>query len=99
MENEFNAVNAVAYDLMRKNAQAENKIPPCWLCLSDEAKQEAKDDLLDFLRDATENPYMSEEEMTELVEDRIPDYLINKWQEVEEMFLQERQNNNPLALQ
>lgn len=40
---EFTAYNLVTFDLMMVEAKAAGTIPPCWLTLSDEAKQAAKE--------------------------------------------------------
>jgi hypothetical protein len=39
---EFTITNCVAFDLYRSEAKAIGQVPPCWLCLSVEAKEEAR---------------------------------------------------------
>lgn len=41
-ESEFTAFNALAYDLHRVECKQRDSIPPCWLCMSDEAKIECR---------------------------------------------------------
>lgn len=42
IEAELSLFNCLAYDLLRKESIKAKTIPPCWLCLSDQAKVEAR---------------------------------------------------------
>lgn len=39
-------LNCTAYDMLRVNAKRAGKIPPCWLCCSEEEREKARDALL-----------------------------------------------------
>jgi hypothetical protein len=42
-ESEFTIFNCAVYDMHRKESRETESIPPCWLCMSDNAKQTAKE--------------------------------------------------------
>ena len=48
-EAEFTLVNCLAFDLARKNAQDRDTRLPAWLCMSDEAKNRYRQDLVAML--------------------------------------------------
>lgn len=47
--------DCAAYDLARENAKAEGNVLPMWLCWSDEARQEARDNLVKLLSQHAED--------------------------------------------
>jgi len=49
-EAEFTLVNALAFDYYRVAARAEGSIVPCWLCLSERARDDARRQLTVHLR-------------------------------------------------
>jgi hypothetical protein len=93
---EFTPVNAVAYDLLRSKAQP-NEVLPCWLCLAEDQKQLARQNLLWIMRAKTGKFTLSQEEMAALVEKLLPPGLVEKWKAAELAMEAERQKGNPLA--
>lgn len=51
-EAEFTIFNCAVYDLHRTECQQRESIPPCWLCMSDNAKKEAKEKFASWLSGA-----------------------------------------------
>lgn len=45
-EAQFTHLNCVAYDQYRKTASEKGQIPCCWLTMSDEAREAARQDIL-----------------------------------------------------
>jgi len=97
-ELQFTAANAIAYDLLRSKC---NHDIPCWLCMSDEAKKEARIATVDWLN-ANANPLIPvniytldvfcEENFLQLMAG-----LIEKWKIAELERKKEKALNNPLA--
>lgn len=48
-EKEFTLCNAAAFDLIMLKARRTKSIPPCWLCMSEDAKEKARQDLYKML--------------------------------------------------
>jgi hypothetical protein len=96
-ELQFTAANAIAYDLLRSK---RSHLVPCWLCMSDEAKKEARIATVDWLKIA--NPLIPvniytldvfcEENLLQLIAG-----VIEKWKIAELERKKERALNNPLA--
>lgn len=45
-EKQFTTLNYLAFDYIRMEAKKKDQIPPCWLCTSEEAKEEARQAVL-----------------------------------------------------
>jgi hypothetical protein len=89
--------DCLAYDMMRKERQQQNKIPPCWLCCSDEARAEARTNAMTFLRLATGRSDMTEEHAKKYITSRIPANLVQRWRDAELTYKKYRAQGNPRA--
>ena len=45
---QFTLTNCLAFDLVRVESKNSGKIPPCWLCMSEEARSEARQKLAEW---------------------------------------------------
>lgn len=93
---EFTALNCVAFDMYRKDCQDKGVVPPCWLCMSVEAKEEARKNVLDLLSRKYFVP-ISEANFVKFVPDSWADQHVKSWKEVELTFKQMREDGNPRA--
>ena len=75
----FTKFNAIAFDIVRKKASEEGKIPPCWLCFGDDARKEARQDAVWLMRGATGRFTLSEKEAENMAEQAIPASLLASW--------------------
>jgi len=94
---DFNAYNCVAYDLHRKESKAKESIPPCWMCMSEDAKKEIRNNFLVYMRLATGRLNLTEQELTVMVDQKIPSSSIDLWKQAEAAMEQERAKGNPRA--
>jgi hypothetical protein len=85
-----------AMDNLRKVSQDRGEIPPCWLCLSPEAKAEAKADVLKVISDMAGLP-LTEGGAETLIKTKISKDLLMRWAEAEAHLKSERKANNPHA--
>ena len=70
---QFTPINSLAFDLARKEAKSERI--PCWLCTTEEVRQQYRDTLFASLREQMGKHYPStiNEYTTEKLEQRITD--------------------------
>ena len=97
-EAEFTLVNALAFDYYRVAARAEGSIVPCWLCLSERARDDARRQLTVHLRASNPLYLCMELEgiLGELDSPRIRG-LIERWRTAELHFKELREQGNPRA--
>jgi hypothetical protein len=98
-ELQFTTANAIAYDLLRFNDP--ETIHPCWLCMSDESKNEARLNTVEWLN-INANPLfpVNYKTLDAFCERKFKDAtqdLVEKWKDVELAAKKERELNNPLA--
>lgn len=103
---EFTLFNCIAYDLYRKSHLP--KIVPCWLCLSNEAKEEAQAAAIDWLN-TNITPRLGLIVPFQLATPEITERLLQQscgaamepmrqqWEAAERDREQGRKENNPLA--
>jgi len=97
-EAEFTPLNAVAYDLYRKNCQEKDMIPVCWLCISNQAKDEARDALYEWLgKEVPRTQPYTYETASKLINKIETDDMINLWKAAENKYKQYRLDGNPKA--
>jgi len=96
---EFTLLNAAAYDLYRVSSKQKGHVPPCWLCMSAEAKTEARGNLLKFMDEKAPNlTGWTEQGLSNYLES-VPNLkqLIDRWREAEVNMKTEREKGNPRA--
>lgn len=98
---EFTAINRAAVDHIMVKAQKEPNvdISPCWLCMSVEARSQAREDLVSYLNEQM-RPIVpiTLETATKAVE-RTPgiQHSITMWKKAELAHKKEREGGNPRA--
>jgi hypothetical protein len=101
-EAEFTIFNCAVYDLHRTECQQRESIPPCWLCMSDNAKQEAKEKFAAWLSGAMQVvvPFtveVAERKTNERFGDKL-DHAVKAWKSAELEYKRLREDeNNPRA--
>lgn len=97
---EFTAVNLIAHNILRDSSEARQ---PCWLCMSKEAKQEARQMAADWFNKAG-RPLVpvrvSDECSLRQFENQITDAaapLMQQWIDAEARYKELRAENNPQA--
>jgi hypothetical protein len=93
---EFTLVNLAAYDLHRVKSKQEDSIPPCWLCMSENAKTRVRQELFQTLK----KPGMEfTEETLERAMQGVPgaQSKLDAWIEAETLYKQYRAEGNPRA--
>lgn len=70
--------NCAAFDLLRIRAMQERKIPPWWLCMSEEAREEAREALRLLLQSKVASPHLAMVDAERLA-DNVPDRLFDLW--------------------
>jgi hypothetical protein len=98
-ELQFTTANAIAYDLLRFNDPETTH--PCWLCMSDAAKYEARLNTVEWLN-INANPLfpVNYKTLDAFCERKFKDSakdLVEIWKDVELAAKKERELNNPLA--
>lgn len=93
---EFTYFNLAAFDNHRKVSADKGEIPPCWLCMTDEAKEVAKTALLEVLRGSL-FLCVTEESAETLIMSKIPEPLLMAWAEAEAERKSGREVNDPHA--
>jgi len=90
-EAQFNVLNASAFDLHRRNCRVEEIIPPCWLCMSEEAREEQRQKVRAYV---AQFPLFnwSYAESDPVVLDKVA-----AWRRAEAVFKKLRQEGNPRA--
>jgi hypothetical protein len=98
---ELTPYNAAAYDWFRLKAQGEGQTPPCWLCLSGEAKNEAQVGLADWLtRELKPIIPFTVETAEAYIQKHMVDTLAPKvelWKKAELAMKEHREEGNPRA--
>ena len=98
---EFTPINRAAIDwlLKRRQDEPDSPIPPCWLCMSPEARQEVQKDLLSYLNEQIRPIVPLTEETAGSVVDHLPDiqHQIDLWKQAELSLKKQRQEGNPRA--
>lgn len=95
-EGTLNVFNAAAFDLLR--VSQPGKILPCWLCMSDTAKDEAREGLRALLEEkGLIVPTVEDAEAYVRITMRGGDEIVRRWQEAELERKRGRAENNPLA--
>ncbi len=87
-------LDAAAADYMHVEALREGKIPPAWLCCSDEARSEARQNVLEMLRLKTGLHRTTLDEAAQLVERSLPASLLAAWHRAELALKQGRAEGN-----
>jgi hypothetical protein len=83
-EKEFTALNAGAYDIHRKSSRENDSIPPCWLCMSEPAKEEARQEFYKWLdKNFPRDVFYDSESATRFLSIVNMDGFINQWKIVE----------------
>lgn len=98
-EAEFTAFNAAAYDLVRMNAHHAGTIPPMWLCMSEEAKAEARRSFSRFLWEKSNIVVNNDDELRRAVPG-LSESLnrgVAQWKAAELEMKKERAAGNPRA--
>lgn len=97
-EAEFTVFNFLVFDLNRKESIA---YPPCWLCMSKKAKQEAKERFAAWLSSINQVPSLTVEDAEEIVNRRMANVIkesVKLWKTAELEFKRLREDeNNPRA--
>jgi hypothetical protein len=96
-EAEFRPVNAVAFDLKRAESKEMGQIPACWLCMSDEAKEAARQRLYEMLSRKIFCPIKTEADWLRFIPDNWGGPEVARWREAELTFKQLREEGNPRA--
>lgn len=98
---EFTVFNAIAFDLHREESKAANKIPPCWLCMSAEAKAECRQNAVRWLTGAMRPIVPFTLETAEKVVQRDHAHRlapqVELWRNMERELKQARSEGNPRA--
>jgi hypothetical protein len=89
--------DCLAHDVMRKKAADGGKVAPCWLCCSDDARADARNEALWLLRGATGRVSMSMDEAAQMAERAVASSLLERWREAEASHKTEREAGNPRA--
>ena len=92
---EFTSLNFLAHTLLRMKGKATDTIHPCWLCMNEEAKEEARQDAIQHisvLACLTLNV-----EQAERHAERAIGHELNHWIEAETKFKKLRDEGNPNA--
>lgn len=94
---EFTPLNAAAFDLIRTRAQEKNIVPPCWLCMSDEAKDQARQDLVDYFN--TNGHSCTLGNLTQTINHTANSVspMIESWKQAELSYKAHRESGNPQA--
>ncbi len=87
--------NCLAMDLYRKQCAEADVVPCCWLTMSDEAKSEAVDKLLEYL--SKEMGRRVDQFVLNMMTDGVPDSMLHQWQEAEAVYKRRRGEGNPSA--
>jgi hypothetical protein len=100
-EAEFTIFNCAVYDLHRKQCLGVS-IPPCWLCMSDNAKTEAKEKFVAWLSGAMQVLVpLTVERAIQIVNERFSRSMaesVRLWKDAELEFKRLREDeNNPRA--
>jgi hypothetical protein len=95
-ELEFTTLNCVAFDLVRKESREKGQVPPCWLCMSETAKAEAKSRVLDTVSTTLGRKIRTDLEFNLLFSEAVSGFL-PKWREAELEFKKMREQGNPRA--
>ena len=93
---ELNKANCLAMDLVRAKAKEEDQIPPCWLVMSAEAKNEAIENLCEFLSRELGRK-VDRLSLSLSLSHSVPDEMLHQWQEAEATFKRLREEGNPRA--
>lgn len=99
-EAEFTLLNALAFDLLRVTSQKDGTHTACWLCMSDEAKQEARAAFLKYLDQVVPGILPHAEKAAEHFANDMPSTFasrIAKWREAEIEYKRLRDEGNPWA--
>lgn len=92
-------MHMAAFDLVRLKSQQDGTTPPCWLCMSEEAKQQAREDLVVYFNEKTRP-------LTPFTEDLLRTYCgrlqgvaasLQSWQDAELHYKTLREAGNPAA--
>jgi hypothetical protein len=84
-------LNAGAFDLYRRNCCVEEKIPPCWLCMSEEAREELRQKVRAYL---AQFPFFN---LSDAESDHGVLAKVALWRRAEAVFKKLRQEGNPRA--
>ncbi len=90
--------NAVAFDMLRAEYAEKNTCPPCWLCMSTEAREEAREKTRFFLQFKVGPLGMSMEDAEALAQRALGgSEVVSRWREAELAFKRMRAEGNPRA--
>jgi len=92
---DLNKANCLAMDLYRRQSEEQDVVPCCWLTMSDEAKAEAVDKLLEYL--STEMGNDVSLNSLRIMSNGVPDAMLHQWQEAEAVYKRLREEGNPCA--
>jgi hypothetical protein len=101
-ELEFTTFNGAAYDLYRTECVNNGSVPPCWLVMSEEAKQECQEKLYIHLREMMPvdfdrlSDFAIQEKLNNGLYSSVKD-VIAKWKQAELIYKQYRSEGNPRA--
>lgn len=90
---DLNKLHCAAFDLVRQENRKAETIPPMWLCMSAEAKQEAVENLFKYLSKQTGRKI--DLLAAHLMCGALPDDVLDGWQEAEAIAKKARTNGNP----
>lgn len=92
---ELSAFNCVAFDLHRTET---DQIPPCWLCMSDDARKNIRERLVAYLNDRAPNLTGWTVEMAEKFARRhVSIHDLDQWRHAEAAYKQLRAEQHPRA--
>ena len=92
---DLSKAHCLAMDLYRKESEDQGLTPCCWLTMSDEAKSEAVDKLLEYLSKKMETDVGLNS--LRIMSNGVPDAMLNQWREAEAVYKRLRDEGNPRA--
>lgn len=92
---DLNTLHGAAFDLLRQKCRETDTIPPMWLCMSPEAKQEAVSALLDHLSEQL--GHKIDLLAAQMLCGSVPASTLTPWRMAEAEAKQARADGNPRA--
>lgn len=95
-DKEFTNLNAAAFDLARTKAKVSGEKVPLWLCMSDGAKEEARNNFMNWCRGAM-GMWVTDAHILSVVNNTNLVPMIANWRKLEGIMKAERDSGNPGA--
>ncbi len=96
-EKQFTPLNCFAFLTMREEGIQKDEIPPAWLCMSDEAREEKRQRVLEMAAETAGRNIPAADLNTMLGGNDVMMLQLNEWKRFETELKQERANGNPRA--